>query len=79
MQSRIIVYLPKPNGNWQPGVAWIIRCIHGAVIIPRSKTDGFLANFKPMRGNYSDDGGKASIKVATYDPNGYGCMIWLGT
>jgi sulfatase modifying factor 1 len=44
----------------------------------RSKTGCFLANFKPMRGNYSDDGGKASLKVATYEPNGYGLYDMAG-
>lgn len=44
----------------------------------RSKTGCFLANFKPMRGNYSDDGGKASVKVATYEPNGYGLYDMAG-
>jgi sulfatase modifying factor 1 len=44
----------------------------------RSQTGCFLANFKPMRGNYSDDGGKASIKVASYDPNGYGLYDMAG-
>tara|TARA_B100000131_G_scaffold191057_1_gene183690 strand:+ start:674 stop:1981 length:1308 start_codon:yes stop_codon:yes gene_type:complete len=32
----------------------------------------FLANFKPLRGNYTADGGIKSIKVASYNPNGYG-------
>ncbi len=44
----------------------------------RSETGCFLANFKPMRGNYSDDGGKASVKVASYDPNGYGLYDMAG-
>jgi formylglycine-generating enzyme len=44
----------------------------------RSQTGCFLANFKPMRGNYSDDGGKATVKVATYDPNGYGLYDMAG-
>jgi gliding motility-associated lipoprotein GldK len=44
----------------------------------RSRTGCFLANFKPMRGNYSDDGGKASLKVATYEPNGYGLYDMAG-
>ncbi len=44
----------------------------------RSKTGCFLANFKPMRGNYSDDGGKTTVKVATYDPNGYGLYDMAG-
>jgi gliding motility-associated lipoprotein GldK len=44
----------------------------------RSETGCFLANFKPMRGNYSDDGGKATVKVASYDPNGYGLYDMAG-
>ena len=48
------------------------------VYYTRSKTGCFLANFKPMRGNYSDDGGKASLKVATYEPNGYGLYDMAG-
>ena len=32
----------------------------------------FLANFKPLRGNYVADGGLKSIKTASYNPNGYG-------
>jgi formylglycine-generating enzyme required for sulfatase activity len=44
----------------------------------RSETGCFMANFKPMRGNYSDDGGKASVKVASYDPNGYGLYDMAG-
>ena len=44
----------------------------------RSKNGCFMANFKPMRGNYSDDGGKTTVKVATYDPNGYGLYDMAG-
>jgi formylglycine-generating enzyme len=44
----------------------------------RSKNGCFLANFKPMRGNYSDDGGKTTVKVASYDPNGYGLYDMAG-
>lgn len=44
----------------------------------RSKNGCFLANFKPMRGNYSDDGGKTTVSVATYDPNGYGLYDMAG-
>ena len=29
-------------------------------------------------GNYSDDGGKATVKVASYDPNGYGLYDMAG-
>lgn len=45
-----------------------------------------LANFKPGRGNYIDDGGFYSVKVTSYLPNDYGlyCMSgnvaeWTGT
>ncbi|MCX6228624.1 MAG: SUMF1/EgtB/PvdO family nonheme iron enzyme [Bacteroidia bacterium] len=44
----------------------------------RNKNGCFLANFKPMRGNYSDDGGKTTVTVATYDPNGYGLYDMSG-
>ncbi len=32
----------------------------------------FLANFKPMRGDYVDDGGLHTVEVAGYEPNDYG-------
>ena len=38
----------------------------------------FLANFKPLRGNYSADGGIKSIKTASYNPNGYGLYDMSG-
>ncbi len=44
----------------------------------RTQTGCFMANFKPMRGNYSDDGGKTTLKVATFDPNGYGLYDMAG-
>ena len=38
----------------------------------------FLANFKPLRGNYTADGGLKTIKVASYNPNGYGLYDMAG-
>jgi gliding motility-associated lipoprotein GldK len=38
----------------------------------------FLANFKPMRGNYSADGGHKAIKVQQYNPNNYGLFDMSG-
>tara|TARA_B100000945_G_scaffold302752_1_gene286646 strand:- start:122 stop:1432 length:1311 start_codon:yes stop_codon:yes gene_type:complete len=38
----------------------------------------FLANFKPLRGNYSADGGIKAIKTASYNPNGYGLYDMSG-
>ena len=45
-----------------------------------TRTEGgcFMANFKPLRGNYSQDGGLATVKVMSYDPNGYGLYDMAG-
>jgi gliding motility-associated lipoprotein GldK len=37
-----------------------------------------LANFKPGRGNYSDDGGTYTVKVKSYFPNDYGLYCMAG-
>ena len=38
----------------------------------RSETGCFLANFKPLRGNYTADGGLKAITVQSYNPNNFG-------
>jgi len=38
----------------------------------------FLANFKPLRGNYTADGGEKTINTASYNPNGYGLYDMSG-
>lgn len=38
----------------------------------------FLANYKPLRGNYVEDGGITSMKVGSYDPNEYGLYDMAG-
>ena len=38
----------------------------------------FLANFKPLRGNYVADGGIKTIKTASYNPNGFGLYDMAG-
>jgi gliding motility-associated lipoprotein GldK len=38
----------------------------------------FLANFKPLRGNYIDDGNVYAGKVASYEPNEYGLYDMSG-
>tara|TARA_B100000683_G_scaffold267464_1_gene301180 strand:+ start:8497 stop:9807 length:1311 start_codon:yes stop_codon:yes gene_type:complete len=38
----------------------------------------FLANFKPLRGNYVADGGLKAIKVKQYNPNNYGLYDMAG-
>lgn len=38
----------------------------------------FVANFKPMRGSYSDDGGSYTVMVGSYQPNQYGLYDMAG-
>jgi gliding motility-associated lipoprotein GldK len=44
----------------------------------RNNRGCFLANFKPMRGNYTDDGGFHTVKTTEYNPNGYGLYCMSG-
>ncbi|MGD2035590.1 MAG: SUMF1/EgtB/PvdO family nonheme iron enzyme [Bacteroidales bacterium] len=44
----------------------------------RNKEGCFLANFKPLRGNYIDDGGSVTLAVGTYQPNEYGLYDMAG-
>lgn len=44
----------------------------------RSTTGCFLANFKPLRGNYTADGGLKAIKVESYNPNNFGLYDMAG-
>lgn len=37
----------------------------------RNNTGCFIANFKPLRGNYGDDGGIRTLEVGRYAPNEY--------
>jgi len=38
----------------------------------------FIANFKPLRGNYIDDGGLIPIAAGSYEPNDYGLYDMAG-
>ena len=38
----------------------------------------YLANFKPMRGSYTDDMGATTMKVASFPPNDYGLYDMAG-
>jgi formylglycine-generating enzyme required for sulfatase activity len=38
----------------------------------------FLANFKPLRGNYTDDGGIYTVNAYSYAPNDYGLYCMSG-
>jgi gliding motility-associated lipoprotein GldK len=44
----------------------------------RNAVGCFLANFKPMRGNYIDDGGAQTVRADSYNPNGYGLYCMAG-
>lgn len=44
----------------------------------RNSKGCFLANFKPLRGNYVSDGGTYTVPVGTYEPNGFGLYDMAG-
>jgi gliding motility-associated lipoprotein GldK len=44
----------------------------------RNKQGCFLANFKPLRGNYADDGGMVPVAAGSYAPNEYGLFDMAG-
>jgi formylglycine-generating enzyme required for sulfatase activity len=44
----------------------------------RNNKGCFLANFKPMRGNYTDDGYINAGKVGSYEPNNFGLYDMAG-
>lgn len=44
----------------------------------RNSNGCFLANYKPLRGNYVDDGGFHTVIVAHYAPNDYGLYDMAG-
>lgn len=44
----------------------------------RNSRGCFLANFKPLRGNYMEDGGFYPVKATSYFPNDYGLYCMAG-
>jgi len=44
----------------------------------RQQDGTFLANFKPLRGNYVEDGGMATMKVGSYEANDFGLYDMAG-
>ncbi len=47
-------------------------------VYTRNDKGCFLANFKPLRGNYIDDGALVTNKVGSYEPNEYGLYDMAG-
>jgi sulfatase modifying factor 1 len=47
-------------------------------VYTRNNEGCFLANFKPLRGNYSDDGGVETVRVGLYEPNEFGLFDMSG-
>jgi sulfatase modifying factor 1 len=47
-------------------------------IYTRNREGCFLANFKPLRGNYAPDGGVTTVAVGMYEPNEYGLYDMAG-
>lgn len=44
----------------------------------RNSKGCFLGNFKPLRGNYIDDGGFHTVPAISYNPNNYGLYCMAG-
>jgi len=44
----------------------------------RNSRGCFLGNFKPLRGNYIDDGGFHTVKINSYNPNDFGLYCMAG-
>lgn len=44
----------------------------------RNSRGCFLGNFKPMRGNYIDDGGFHTVSINSYNPNDFGLYCMAG-
>ena len=44
----------------------------------RNAAGCFLANFKPLRGRYFEDGGFHTVKIYSYNPNGFGLYCMAG-
>jgi len=44
----------------------------------RNSRGCFLGNFKPLRGNYIDDGGFHTVRINSYNPNDFGLFCMAG-
>lgn len=76
-QNQASGYPLNPNGNTLQEVAAPNPCFHG-VIITCEIRKALLANFKPGRGNYAEDGGFYTVRTDAYWPNDYGLYCMAG-
>lgn len=68
------------ESEWERGARGDLDNMHypwGGPYI-RNSSGCFLANFKPMRGRYFEDGGFYTVKVYSYNPNGFGLYCMAG-
>jgi len=68
------------ESEWERGARGDLDNMHypwGGPYI-RNASGCFLANFKPMRGRYFEDGGFYTVKVYSYNPNGFGLYCMAG-
>jgi len=81
------IEMPKVNPFRLPNEAeWEYASRGGRAFSPypwggpylRNSKGCFLANFKPLRGNYSEDGGFYPVRVTSYFPNDYGLYCMAG-
>jgi formylglycine-generating enzyme len=68
------------ESEWERGARGDLDNMHypwGGPYI-RNSSGCFLANFKPMRGRYFEDGGFYTVKVYSYNPNAFGLYCMAG-
>ena len=77
-QNQISVFQLKHSGNMLQEAAAHNHLIPGVVYYLRNKKGCLLANFKPGRGNYPEDGGFYTVRADAYWPNDFGLYNMAG-